>query len=96
MIILKTQGSLFTWKQNLTKIGMARDFCPVLYFVHISPVLWSEILDFHIEERQESRSTERTGAVEVGIICCPACHNLFIVHQTVTRLTERTARHQHL
>ena len=50
--------------------------------------LWSQVFDFHVEERQEGRAAEGTSAVEVGVVSCPAGHDLFVIHQTVTRLTK--------
>lgn len=52
------------------------------------PALRSQIFDFHIEERQEGCAAEGTSAVEVGVVSCPASHDLFVIHQTVTRLTK--------
>ena len=60
------------------------------------PPMWPQVFDFHMEERQEGRATEWTSAVKVGVICRPACHDFLIIHQTVTRLTEGAAGHQHL
>lgn len=60
------------------------------------PAQWPQVFDFHIKERQECCTAERASAVEVGVISRPACHDLLIIHQTLTRLTERAAGHLHL
>lgn len=60
------------------------------------PAQWPQIFDFQREERQEGCAAERTGAVEVGVVRRPACHDLLIIHQTVACLTQGTAGHLHL
>lgn len=60
------------------------------------PALGSQIFDFHVEERQEGCATERTSAIEVRVIRCPASHDLLVIYQAVTCLTEGTTGHQNL
>ena len=50
----------------------------------------------HVEERHKGRAAEGTGAVEVGVVCRPARHDLLVIHQTVAGLAQRAAGHQHL
>lgn len=60
------------------------------------PAQRPKIFDFQREERQEGCAAERTSAVEVGVVCRPACHDLLVIHQAVTRLTQGAAGHQNL
>lgn len=56
----------------------------------------SHVSDLHVEEGQEGVSTKGAGGVQVGVVCCPASHDLLVVHQAVARLTARTAGDQQL
>lgn len=60
------------------------------------PARSSHVPDLHIEEREEWVSTEGAGGVQVGVVCCPAGHDLLIIHQAVAGLTARTAGDQQL
>lgn len=55
-----------------------------------------EISDFNIQERQEEISTEGACGVQVGVICGPACHDLFVMNQAVAGPTSGTAGDQDL
>lgn len=54
------------------------------------PARWSKVFNFHIEKRQKGCTTERTSAVEVGVVGRPASHDLLVIHQRVAGLTQRT------
>lgn len=65
-------------------------------YVYSVPPRSSQVSDLYIKEREEGVPTEGTGGVEVGVVSRPSCHDLLVVHQTVTRLTARTAGDQQL
>lgn len=60
------------------------------------PAGTSQVSDLHVEEGQKGVSTERTGCVQVGIVCRPASHDFLIIHQAVTCLAAGTAGDQQL
>lgn len=62
-------------------------------------LLWApgaEIKSLDAEQGHKGAGTEGAGCVEVGVIRCPASHNLLIVYQRVTGAAQRAARQQNL
>ena len=52
----------------------------------------SGIKGLDTEEGYKGAGAERTGGVEVGVVRCPASHDLLIIHQGITGAAQRAAR----
>lgn len=62
-------------------------------------LLWapgSGINSLDTEQGHKGAGAERAGCVEVGVIRCPASHNLLIIYQRITRTAQGAARQQNL
>lgn len=62
-------------------------------------LLWApgaEIKSLDAEQGHKGAGTEGAGCVEVGVIRCPASHNLLIIYQRVTGTAQGAARQQNL
>lgn len=56
----------------------------------------SRIKGLDAEQGHEGAGAEGAGGVEVGVVGCPASHDLLVVHQRVTGTAQRAARQQNL
>lgn len=60
------------------------------------PADGSKVTDLGVQEGNKGGAAERAGGVQVGVVRCPARHDLLVVNQRVAATTKRAAGHQHL